>query len=292
MPAAPLLDLPLETMPGGRSLGWLLGALIYGGILLLSIATVSDSVLRHYRDQPVLMTLALPPAPATPENLEQTDKILDLLSDLDGVVFVEALQPDAAEKFLGLWAGETEMALAVPRLIDVGLRAGAALDLETIEDELSELTPGIAMGETVEPGATVLPLADAARRLGGSLGLGCVFLALMATGLSTSLNVRRQVAAVGLLRQMGATDRYIARQFEHFALLQGIKGAALGFALAAATVMIGLDIFKRTAATEAANFGLEPLDWVLIAFVPAIIALLIIPIARLAAHWRLRSLEA
>lgn len=292
MMAPNTLDLPLQTMPGGRVLGFLLGALIYAAITLLSIAAISDTVIRFYHSQPVLMTLALPPAPATAKTVAQTEKIIELLRGLEGVVFANALEPEATDKFVGLWAGEADIALAVPRLVDVGMTTGIPLDLASIDEKLRALTPGVAMGEAIVPGSDILPLAIAARTLTLALGVGCLVLSLLSTGLCTGVGVGRQATAVGLLRQMGATDGYIARQFEHFALLQGLKGAALGFALAAGTIASGIYIFNITNAKPVTAFGLEPLDWVFFAFIPAIIGLLIIPVARLSALWTLRSLQA
>ncbi len=286
------IDLPLHNLPGSRIFGFLVGALIYAAVTLLSIAAISDTIVRYFESQPALLTVALPPALPTPEALAQTDKIVDLLRDVEGVVFVSALEPQRTRRLIDPLVGGSDIGLAVPRLLDIGFSAGNKLELAAIKDQLLELTPGLALGDTVMPGGEILPLASSSRMLSLIGGGASLVLTFIATGLAIGIAMARHADSVGLLRQMGATDGYIARQFEHYALVQGLKGAAFGFALGAATMATGLLIFGATTTQTITTFGLQPLDWVFLALIPALVGLLIVPVARLVAHWQLRSLEA
>jgi cell division transport system permease protein len=93
--------------------------------------------------------------------------------------------------------------------------------------------------------------------------------------------------SVELLRCMGAPDRYLARQFERHALVSSAQGGLIGCALALLTVMGLLYSSRRMQLAEAVELQLPPLDWVLLACVPVVAALLITAVARVTALWSL-----
>jgi cell division transport system permease protein len=100
-----------------------------------------------------------------------------------------------------------------------------------------------------------------------------------------SLGLHRDT--VELLRLMGAPDGYVARQFERHALLGGLRGGLLGFAAAILTVLAlvyGSRLFELMSSLPLA---LRPADWVMLACVPIVAALLITAVARLTALWSL-----
>src|SRR5690606_1828348 len=88
-----------------------------------------------------------------------------------------------------------------------------------------------------------------------------------------------------LLHTVGASDRYVAGQFQRHALLGGIKGGIIGFALAALTVLLlrlpvsgapsgqGISVILPDLALSAG-------DWLLLCLVPALAALIAMFTAR------------
>jgi cell division transport system permease protein len=82
---------------------------------------------------------------------------------------------------------------------------------------------------------------------------------------------------------MGAPDSYLARQFERHALLAGLRGGLIGFGLAAATILALLYSSRRMELAGSIELQLRPLDWVLLACVPVVCALLVTAIARMTA---------
>jgi cell division transport system permease protein len=99
----------------------------------------------------------------------------------------------------------------------------------------------------------------------------------------TRVGLQTESQAVELLRSMGAPDAYLARQFERYALSCGLRGGFLGFALAALTVLGLLYSSRRMELAGALRLDLGLLDWVLLACVPVVCALLVMGIARMTA---------
>jgi cell division transport system permease protein len=125
-------------------------------------------------------------------------------------------------------------------------------------------------------------------RLWGVGGGVTVLLAMLAlVGLITQVSLRMTADSVELLRCMGASDRYLARQFEHHALLSSVQGGLAGLVLALLTVLGILYSSDHMQLAEAIEPQLPPMDWLLLACVPAIAALPIMAVARLSALWGL-----
>jgi cell division transport system permease protein len=121
--------------------------------------------------------------------------------------------------------------------------------------------------------------------VGGGVTALLVMLALV--GLITQVSLRMTADSVELLRCMGASDRYLARQFESHALLSSVQGGFIGLVLALLTVVGMLYTSERMQLVEAIEPQLSPMDWLLLASVPAIAALPIMAVARLTALWGL-----
>jgi cell division transport system permease protein len=105
--------------------------------------------------------------------------------------------------------------------------------------------------------------------------------------LLTRLTLRMQSQIVELLRSMGAPDTYVARQFERHALLSSLQGGVTGFALGALTVVALIYSSRAMELAGSVQLGLRPLDWLLLACVPVISALLVTALIRMTALWGL-----
>jgi len=278
------LDLPLETTPASRFLLWITAALIFLAVLAFAMAVVADARLRDLERQPHIVTLALPPDPSGTA-AAPPQAMLEALEDLPGAVHAE-LVPEAELDGL-LRSGDAgamqEPPLAMPRLIDITFHAGGMPDPATLRARINEIAPEASIGES---GALEHSRHDTARRLraiGLTVGGAVLLLVVAATVAVTRTSLALHAETVDLLRQMGATDGYVARQFEHHALINGVKGALIGF-VCALLFVLGLYVVADLGAAEAGS-GLRPrpFDWILLALVPVVAALLLTIAARLTA---------
>jgi cell division transport system permease protein len=125
------------------------------------------------------------------------------------------------------------------------------------------------------------------RNWSSGLGVAALVGILALVGLITLAGLRINAADVELLRAMGASNRYLAGQFERHALLSGIWGGLIGVALALLTIVGLLYSSRRMELAEAIELGLRPRDWLLLACLPVIVALLAMGVARITALWSL-----
>lgn len=283
------VDLPLAQTAPARFLPWLVGALVYGSAVALGIAMIADHALRSYDRRAQLVTVTLPLADAGAPAADVA-AALDVLHRTPGVIAATPIASDELRALMKPWLGETRGGgdLLLPRLIDVTLDPQAKPDLTVLQDALRGVVSGATIG--VEP---VTP--DRAERMAGlvrawSVALAVVVLSatLVAIGAVTGSTVRLIADAVELLRCMGASDRYLADQFERHALSGGLRAAASGFGLALVTLAAVLFSSRRMDVAGATTIWLQPIDWVLLAGVALTGLLLAVAVVRASA---LRGLQ-
>ncbi len=295
------LDLPLETTALGRFLLWLTAGIVFLAVLALAIAAIADAQLEAFLREPRIVTVALPPNPQPAAARREVSDVLAHVRTLPGVAHAslidetelddlvdDLLSDDAAS---GDATGLFGSRIPLPRLIDIAWNPGATIDLEALDRDLSALVPGATLGDSGRMERSRGRLATLFRDLAGGFGLALLGLAVIVVVwlTRTSLEVLQQT--IDLLRQMGASDRYIARQLEQHALARGLRGALLGFVAAISLVIVVLygPVLLGRAALVAHDMA--PVHWVMLAMVPVVAALLMTFAARLTARHELARLR-
>jgi cell division transport system permease protein len=289
----PDLDLPLAGTPASRFLTWALAALVGAAVLAFAIAAGANATVRQLTSEPRLVTAALPAAPAGMAGELETVQVLALLKTTPGVAFAAVVAPAELEELVEPWLGtrEGQPPLPMPRLIDVGLDPGIDPDLARLEASLRAIVPEARVEDTAPGPAPGELAARSARLLAGSATLALLAAILVVVAVVTRLSLDLHAETVDLLRLMGAADRYVARQFEQHALASGLRGALVGFG-AGLVPVLGFILL----AGLAPSLGLPPLpprtiDWVLLASLPVLGALLTMLAARLAAGYGLARMR-
>jgi cell division transport system permease protein len=122
--------------------------------------------------------------------------------------------------------------LPIPRLIVVKLSPGARADLSGLRRTLAVQVPGSTLDDHRRWIDSMRQMAVAAAGAGAVI----VALVLAATVLSVTFATRGAMATnrpiVEVLHYVGATDGFIARQFQRHFLALGLKGGAIGGAVA------------------------------------------------------------
>jgi len=282
-------DLPLEQTAPSRFLPWTIGALVYLAVIALAIAAMADGALRLYGMRSKLVTVTLPSADDAGQGQDQMAQALDILTRTRGVTSAVPVPADELEALIQPWLGnvDTEIALPLPRLIDVTLDPLAQPDLASLQQELTEVVAGATIGVEALTRDRAERLAAFCRAWGSSAGVFALLATLALAGVITQLSLRMNTQTVELLRCMGAPDRYLARQFERHALLSGLRGGLIGFGLAVLTILGLLYSGQKMELAESIQVGLRPLDWILLACVPVVSTLLVTAIARMSALWGL-----
>ena len=199
-----------------------------------------------------------------------------------GVVEVRPYTRAESARLLEPWLGDTLALddLPVPRIIVVKLGSGTPPDLSALRASLTREIPGASLDDH-------RGWIDRMRAMAGSaimVGIFIVGLVLAATILSVTFATRGAMAAnrpiVEVLHFIGATDRYIASQFQRHFLMLGLKGSMIGGAVALVLFFMArliADQFAGTATGEEASvlfgsFSLGLSGYVLILLQAAVIA--------------------
>lgn len=274
-------DLPLDQTAFGRFLPWTIAALVYGAVVALAVAAVADHALRLYHLRADLVTVTLPPIGSR----DEAAAAVDMLQQTRGVTSATLVPPAELEALLEPMLGDAKGAddLPLPQLIDVTLDPVIKPDLAVLEGQLQKVVAGATIGVEALSRDRAERMATFFRAWGGGAGLAILLGALLAALLITRASLQSQTTVIELLRSMGAPDAYLARQFERYALSCGLRGGLLGFVLAVLTVLGLLYSSRRMELAGSIQLDLGAIDWLLLACVPVVCALLVTGIARMTA---------
>jgi cell division transport system permease protein len=222
------------------------------------------------------------------------------LSTQSGVAQVRALSVAESAQLLEPWLGQTEAlkALPVPRLIAVELDRGSPPDFDVLRRALANNFPGVTMDDHRRWQQQI-------RTVTRSFALGGLAILLLVGAATTAIIVSATKSAmasnrdiVEVLHFVGATDRFIAREFERHFLRLGVRAGVVGAVwatfvfLAMPTVMELMGGGAVTIAEIRRLVGVATLDppgYFLIAIVVLVIAALCMLTSRIGVYRILNS---
>jgi cell division transport system permease protein len=230
------LALPVGGDPTRPLLFWLFALIGYlaalGGVALVLLGGEMREWSRSLDNS---LTLQIP-AETSAARLET---VLALLRQTAGIRGVRLLEPAEIARLLEPWLGSaaTLDTLPVPRLIDLQIDPGTAIDFADLRRKLSSIVPGAQLDDHRQ---WLGDFRGAAIRLASFMAVGIAVIALLAVALTVSLT-RTSLALHGetieLLHLIGAEDADVARLFQADALRRGLLGGTTGAAAALVTVI-------------------------------------------------------
>ncbi len=173
--------------------------------------------------------------PETGQNFEgQIQRAIETAREFPGVGEVRAFSKEESAQLLEPWlgSGPALQDLPVPRIIIVRIAPNATPDLAQLRKLLNERVAGASLDDH-------RAWMDRMRAMANTTifgGIGVLLLMLAATMLSVAFATRGAMAAnrpiVEVLHFIGATDRFIAYQFQRHFLVLGLEGGLIGGAAA------------------------------------------------------------
>jgi cell division transport system permease protein len=287
MPRLALLrggDLPLTADAATRYLPWVLGLMVYLATLALAGALALDTLSErwHVGLAGTLTVQLAAPADGRPESrAARRDQALALLRAAPEVASAEPLDDAAVDRLLAPWLGDIAGTdLPLPDLIAVTLRPGAEAAAPALAERLSAALPEVTLDDHKRWLADFLGLLGTARLVAAIL-LGLVIAAAVTSVVfvtRTGLAIHRPV--IDIVHLIGATDGYIAREFQAHAFRLGLLGGLGGLALAAFTLLLIGWLVSGVAAALLPPLRLAGWQWALLALLPLAAALLALATAR------------
>jgi len=248
-------DLPLKNDIAARFLPLIIGSMVYVGTLCFVFTLFILSATHLWENQlRTQITLEVPTSSLQAQ-------VLQVLSKTPGVQQAAAVPKKEVETLLQSLLG-TALPVdlqALPVLIEVSLNGRESLDVPMLEARLKNISPQIQLVDHRPWQTQVESLINASVVLASTLTFLVLLTALVTTTFATrtSLLIHRQVIEV--LHLIGATNGYIARQFQVHALKQGLIASAIGAALAFLTFLGITTLLEKAGlpSTSLSSFSLQ-----------------------------------
>ncbi|PWC38998.1 hypothetical protein [Azospirillum sp. TSO35-2] len=291
-PVRPRSDLPLAVDPSSRFLGWITALMVFLAALALAGAMVVSDMARRWDNGLAggltVQVAPMPGAPVPPLD-ERVEAALTVLRASPGIRSATVLSGGEIARLLEPWLGPgaADPLLPMPRLIDVTTEG--PVDVAALTLRLTSAAPGATLDDHAVWLADLRSFAGAVRlaALGVVLLVGAAAVTTVVFAVRTGLAIHRPV--VELLHLMGATDRYVSRQFERHVVGLSLRGGAVGLLLAGGTLFGLHRASQGLRASLLPSLSLEPWQWAALLLVPGAVALL----ALVTTRWTvLRTLES
>lgn len=270
-------DLPLHRGSGGGLVAWTVGVMTYLTVLMLVLVFALSSAHRYWESGLTgRMTIEVAYNKDKPLSEAAKQKLVKALNALHGVE-ARALTLDDISGLIGPWLGTGKALsdLPLPFLVDV-IRADnpESVSLDVIKNEANAIISEAVLDTHQEWLADLLRLAKACRMILIAIS---IILALT-TALTVAATARTRLALhkeeVDLLHLIGATDAYIARQFQRQAFRLAVEGAAGGMLLAFLTLGILTLVKHHMGDTLVPQLSLSALEWLVLLLTPLIAGLI------------------
>lgn len=294
---------PQIVPPGsvtGRSLTLVIAIMCFLACLTAgAVYLVNQSAEAWLHDISDEVTIQIEPKDGT--DIENIVKDVSLyLAGQTGVISVRALTLEENAKLLEPWLGNAEAlkSLPVPRLIAIKVDRNSPPDLAAIKSTLASRFPGASLDDHRRWQQQI-------RSVTRSLALGGFAILLLVAAATTAIIVSATRSAlasnrhiVEVLHFVGATDKFIAREFEKHFLRLGIRAGLVGaafamlvfFSMPAMMDILGSGSFAVTEVHRLFGAGtLDAAGYVLLAIVVFVIAALCMLTSRIGVYRILRD---
>jgi len=237
------LLLPITREPSTKLLPWIIGVMVYlavlifaGALLLAETATSWNRELTHG------LTVQVPPgdgdaATALDARVGAAEKLLRATAGIAAVTVVPAeVTARALEPWLGSAAEMKDLPL--PRVIEVQLADRAQVDVKSLLAALDEVAPGAVVDSHDFWRDQIIALVGGLETL-ATVTIGLIgFTAMAAVIFATRSSVAIQRDVIEVLHLIGATDAYVAQEFQRQAFRISLGGSVAGTVCALATLLL------------------------------------------------------
>lgn len=235
--------LPLSREPSTRLLPWIIGVMVYLAVLIFAGALLlADTAATWNRDLGAGLTVQIPPGDGDEaEALDRrVDEVRKILEGLDEVQQVAVIPADVTALALEPWLGSAvDMKdLPIPRVVEVRLNENAEIDTARLFATLEEVAPGVVIDNHDFWRGQILTLVRGFEML-ATIAIGLIgFTAMAAVVFTTRSSVTIQRDVIEVLHLIGATDDYVAQEFQRQTFRVSLLGGVLGTVFALATLLL------------------------------------------------------
>lgn len=227
----------------GRSLTLVISIMCFLACLTAgAVYLINKSASAWLRDVASEVTVQVEPLGANAQDIDTvTNRVAEFLRGQSGIASAQPLGVEASTALLEPWLGKTEglKTLPIPRLIAVVVNRDEPPDFDTLSDRLSTAFPsGVRLDDHRQWQQQIKTVTR-------SFALGGVAILILVAAATTAIIVSATRAAmasnrdiVEVLHFVGATDGFIAREFEKHFLRLGVRAGLIGAVSALAVFLL------------------------------------------------------
>lgn len=273
-------EIPFDRLKGSKMVFGTLGLMVFLMTLCLSGTIFLERILKTWRHEAIQgFTATLPSTSDPQEQFFQQMEFMKFLKKIPGVLHIEIVSQEKRTSIFDHWIYPTSKPLS-SQAIEATFDNRVKISFSKIFSTLETNFPTIHLEAGRKSKETFLKIAQAAQFsimiLAGLIGIAAIFTIAFTT--HAGLIIHDQV--IEILRLIGAEDRFIAKQFQRYALNLAVKGGILGFSLSALLYFLLLSTVDFSLlALSSRTFPYVEI-WGIIAFSPILVALIIMISAR------------
>jgi cell division transport system permease protein len=264
-------DLPLHRGSGGQLVTWIVGVMCYLTVLMM-VLVFALSAVQHYWQAGMTgrMTLEIPYNKEVSFSDDTKAQLEKALNALPGVQ-AHFLTLEDIGKLVGPWLGTGEVLqeLPLPSLVDITrLDMPDAASNDDIQAAAKKIFPDATLDTHEEWLAELMQLAKACRMILIIVSVILAFTAALTVAATARTRLALHKAEVDLLHLIGATDSYIANQFQRQAFRLATEGAGAGLLMAMITMAIIAFAKQHLGDTVIPQLHLSALQWLILITTP------------------------
>ena len=276
-------DLPLHRGSGGQLVAWTVGVMSYLTVLMMVLVFALNTV-QHYWQAGLMgrMTIEIPHNKSVSFDDNAKQDMVSRLNALPGIQARVMTNEDIA-KLIGPWLGSGDLLqeLPMPVLVDVTrLEVDGAPDNDQILSTAKDVIADVTLDTHEEWLADLMQLAKACRMILIVISVILAITAALTVAATAKTRLALHKAEVDLLHLIGATDSYIATQFQRQAFRLATEGAAAGLLAAIITMAVIGFAKQHLGDTLVPQIRLSWVEWLTLLVTPAIAGLIAIIASR------------
>lgn len=277
-------DLPLNKSAGAGFLVLLIALMTFLGVMALAGSFALSSLAYHWTSGlENKMTIEIP-AERPNNSLRGQDDIKKLARQVEThlraqnfIRDVKVLGQSDVMALLSPWLGEDTAAVT-----DMPLPGLVSVDFNTMNDELfaemradlEKIVPNIVLDRHESWLGDILKLTGALQFATLLISLMIAVTTVIAIAGAVKSRIAIHLKDVELLHLMGASDRYISRQFQRHALILALQGASVGTLAGACVLGVIALVTGDTAQSLLPEFRLDMMHIFTLAALPALACLI------------------
>lgn len=286
-------DLPLHRGSGGQLVAWIVGVMSYLTILMMVLVFALNMVQSHWQSSlSGRMTVEIPFKKDHQLSEQTKQQLVNTLNKLQGVE-ARLLTLDDMGKLVGPWlgSGASLAELPLPTLIDVTLEdSPQTVSQDEITTTIKKISSDASLDTHQEWLADLMRLAKACRMILIAVSIILALTAAFTVAATARTRLALHKEEVALLHLIGATDAYIAGQFQRQAFRLATEGAAGGLLLAIITMAIISFAKSQLGDTVVPTIQLGWFEWLCLLGTPFIAGLIAMIASRFAVLYALKRM--